>query len=226
MAAIPVQSARVGSGFGPRPCHTRGNTGCVHAGWDFVGAAGDPVVAADEGVVERVFHNEDLHSQMRGYGNVVVIRHPDNTWTSYNHMQELLVGPGDHVEAGTLIGRIGNTTNRKFFIAPHLHFEARGPKPGGRSPFPGAYGRFNIDPALWFARRGLVAASIPGTLTRGVAGLGEEDYVPDHQREPTFFEQYDRVIFGAALINLSLYMGTGELPIWRPFKGRKLRRFR
>lgn len=217
MAVAPVQGGRVGSGFGPRHCHSRRGE-CFHAGWDFVGTEGDPIGAADAGTVVRTFRNEDRLSRMRGYGNVVVVDHHDGTWTSYNHMRRLIAVRGQVVRAGDQVGELGNTTNGKFHIAPHLHFEARHAKEDGSIPFPGPYGRYNIDPAIWFSQRGKRIDHIPGTL----AGFGEESYEPDFL-EPGFWNDWGPTVFGALLFNLGYRIGTGEWFVLQPFRKKKRR---
>lgn len=216
--AVPVQSGRVGGGFGPRPCHSARGQECVHAGWDFVAAAGDPVFAADDGIVERIFRTDDPRSRMRGYGNVVVLKHDDGTWTSYNHLSRIDVAPDQYVRGGEQVGAAGTTTNGRYFIAPHLHFEVRHAKPNGLSPFPGAYGRFNIDPADWFARRGLTPSGIPGTLA---------DYVPDNLREArSLWESWGRAITGLVVFNATYRVATGEWLVFRPFETKRERHVR
>ncbi len=222
MAVSPVPGGRVGGGYGERPCHTTRGATCVHAGWDFVAAEGDPVGAADRGVVVGIFHNNDIRSRMRGYGNVVVVAHEDGTWTSYNHMKRNLVALGQELEEGQQLGEVGRTTNGRYFISPHLHFEARHAKPNGSNPFPGAYGRFNIDPAEWFRARGQVAASIPGVLAP--AALGE--YEPDHVVEPTLFQRWDRALLGSAILNVGYRLGTGSWLVLKPFESKRERRER
>ncbi len=60
-----------------------------------------------------------------GYGNYVVIKHPNNTQTVYGHMSEVHVTVGQKVSQGQIIGKSGNTGNS---TGPHLHFEIRGAK--------------------------------------------------------------------------------------------------
>jgi hypothetical protein len=56
------------------------------------------------------------------YGNVVVVRHNNGLETLYAHMSQRKVLPGDHVEAGDIIG-LGGNTGRSY--GAHLHFEFR-----------------------------------------------------------------------------------------------------
>jgi murein DD-endopeptidase MepM/ murein hydrolase activator NlpD len=60
-----------------------------------------------------------------GYGDYVVIQHPNSTQTVYGHMSSVLVSVGQTVVQGQLIGYSGNTGKS---TGPHLHFEIRGAK--------------------------------------------------------------------------------------------------
>jgi LysM repeat protein len=63
-----------------------------------------------------------------GYGNYVIISHPNGTQTLYAHTQKNFVSVGDRVEQGQMIAKSGSTGNS---TGPHLHFEVR----NGRNPF-------------------------------------------------------------------------------------------
>ncbi len=96
------------SPFGPR-------NGRMHNGVDIKLEAGDPVVAAFEGMVRIAqFH--------RSFGNVVVIRHANGLETLYAHLSHIGVDVGQMVEAGERIGLGGNTGRS---TGSHLHFEVR-----------------------------------------------------------------------------------------------------
>lgn len=60
-----------------------------------------------------------------GYGNYLVIAHPNGTQTLYAHLSDLVAYDGRFVARGELIGHIGSTGNS---TGPHLHFEIRGAK--------------------------------------------------------------------------------------------------
>lgn len=92
-----------------------------HAGTDLGAAMGTPVVAAQSGLVE-------IADYMGGYGLTVVLNHNNAQQTLYGHMSQLLVQPGQRVEQGTVIGRVGSTGNS---TGPHLHFEVRQLTPQG-----------------------------------------------------------------------------------------------
>lgn len=144
-----------GSEFGYR-ISPRTHRRTFHAGADFLAPRGTPVFAVQEGVVEAVAH-EGRTTTFAGYGNAIVVYHPEtNRWSFYAHLDEALVQVGQRVEPGMLIGRVGNTTNRRFPGMPsHLHFEVRVPRPDGGSPFPGAYRRHNIDPVAYLESLGV-----------------------------------------------------------------------
>lgn len=92
-----------------------------HTGIDLAAASGTPVLAADSGQVE-------IADWVGGYGKTVVLNHNSAQQTLYGHMSELFVRPGQWVERGTVIGRVGSTGNS---TGPHLHFETRQLTPNG-----------------------------------------------------------------------------------------------
>ncbi len=75
-----------------------------------------PVKAAEEGVVAYA------GSELKGYGNLVLVRHPNGYVTAYAHAKELLVKRGEQVKRGQVIARSGQSGNVN---APQLHFEVR-----------------------------------------------------------------------------------------------------
>ncbi len=60
-----------------------------------------------------------------GYGNYVVIQHPNGTQTLYGHLLSVAVSQGEQVSQGQTIGYLGNSGHS---TGPHLHFEVRGAK--------------------------------------------------------------------------------------------------
>jgi lipoprotein NlpD len=84
-------------------------------GLDIGGAAGDPVRASAEGRV--VYAGNGL----RGYGNLIIIKHDATFLTAYAHNRALLVKEGDVVTKGQKIAEMGNTDADKVM----LHFEVR-----------------------------------------------------------------------------------------------------
>ncbi len=104
----------VTSRFGFRT-HPIFGTRRLHAGTDFRGATGTPVLAAAGGTV--------VYAGPRGgYGNAVIIDHGGALATLYAHQSRLSVATGDRVETGQAVGAVGSTG---FSTGPHLHFEVR-----------------------------------------------------------------------------------------------------
>jgi murein DD-endopeptidase MepM/ murein hydrolase activator NlpD len=82
-----------------------------------IGAArGTTVVAAENGVVAYA------GNELRGFGNLLLIRHADGFMTAYAHNDELLVQRGDTVRRGQAIAKLGSTGS---VAEPQLHFEVR-----------------------------------------------------------------------------------------------------
>lgn len=86
-----------------------------HLGVDFRGAPGEPIRAANRGVVALV-------ANFFLAGNVVYIDHGGGIVTAYFHMSKPLVSAGDTVARGQIIGRVGATGR---VTGPHLHWAAR-----------------------------------------------------------------------------------------------------
>jgi len=90
-------------------------------GTDISAPCGSEVYAANSGVVV-----ESSDGWNSGYGNFIIIRHQNGSYSLYGHLSLRLVEIGDEVEKGELIGYVGNTG---YTIGPtgcHLHFEIRG----------------------------------------------------------------------------------------------------
>ena len=82
---------------------------------------GTPIKAAENGVV--VYAGDEI----KGYGNLILIRHADDYVTAYAHAKDILVKRGDTVTRGQDIGTAGSTGSVN---APQVHFEIRkGAKP-------------------------------------------------------------------------------------------------
>ena len=112
--AYPLANAVVTSRYGFRT-HPIFGTRRLHAGIDFHGSTGTPILAAEAGTM--VFAG-----QRGGYGNTVVIDHGGSLATLYAHQSRLAVTTGDEVHQGEAIGAVGSTG---FSTGPHLHFEVR-----------------------------------------------------------------------------------------------------
>lgn len=97
-----------------------------HRGLDIAGRLGDPIYAADGGVVVYSGWNN------WGYGNVVVIDHGRGWQTLYAHMSVIEASCGQSVEQGSVIGLFGSTGNSS---GPHLHFEMLNEQYGKVNPW-------------------------------------------------------------------------------------------
>lgn len=183
--APPIQVARgkMLSNMRTRPGRTSGQP-TVHAGMDLNAGNNAPVIAVQGGVVETVSDDLRPAQGLRGYGNAVVINHGNGTWALYGHLSRVMVAPGQRVTAGTMLGRIGNTSNGKFspptnqtraqwraenpsdparrkVMGPHLHLELRRAAADGSSPYLGVnagrgYGTLTVDPKPWLESGGLI----------------------------------------------------------------------
>jgi murein DD-endopeptidase MepM/ murein hydrolase activator NlpD len=112
---LPVDGpAEITSGYGARvdPFVKRL---AMHAGVDFRGESGDPVVASAAGTVVSA-------ERHRAYGLMVEIDHGNGLSTRYAHLSAILVKEGARLSAGTVLGKIGSTGRS---TAPHLHYEVR-----------------------------------------------------------------------------------------------------
>jgi murein DD-endopeptidase MepM/ murein hydrolase activator NlpD len=119
---FPLASpAPITSRFGWRVHPIRGDRR-FHSGTDIGAPMGTPVLAAASGKVA-------LADQLGGYGLAVILSHQDDTReTLYGHLSALMVKPGQWVEKGDVIGRVGSTG---LSTGPHLHFELRQKTAGG-----------------------------------------------------------------------------------------------
>jgi murein DD-endopeptidase MepM/ murein hydrolase activator NlpD len=99
----------VTSRYGPR-------NGRNHNGIDIDLETGDTVYATWSGKVRYAKYNDG------GYGNLVIIRHPNGLETLYAHLSKFLVYPDQDIVAGEPIGLGGNTGHS---FGSHLHFEIR-----------------------------------------------------------------------------------------------------
>ena len=104
----------------------RGGGARVHDAIDIMAPAGTPVVAAAEGIVEKLYFS-------RGGGGITVyVRSPDGRWSYYYaHLQEYAPGltEGQRVARGDRLGSVGATGNAGA-AGPHLHFAVHRMGPG------------------------------------------------------------------------------------------------
>ncbi|MEZ5425372.1 MAG: peptidoglycan DD-metalloendopeptidase family protein [Pyrinomonadaceae bacterium] len=107
-------TGRISSSFGNR-FHPIDKKVKFHTGVDIAVPRGTPISSAAEGVVK-------FAGRKGGYGNVVIIEHPDGRETFYAHADKLLVKKGQVVSGGQEIAKAGSTGKS---TGPHLHFEVR-----------------------------------------------------------------------------------------------------
>jgi len=101
---------RVIAGFGPSP------NGLQNDGINLAVPEGTPIKAADDGVVAYA------GNELKGYGNLVLVRHNNGFVTAYAHASDILVKRGETVKRGQVIAHSGQTGN---VTSPQLHFEIR-----------------------------------------------------------------------------------------------------
>ena len=101
-------TGNITSKFGPR-----GET--FHDGVDISAPRGSPIRSIEKG---EVMYSD----QLRGYGNLVIVRHAGGFVSVYGHNQSNLVREGQKVVQGEVIGEVGSTGRAS---APHLHLEIR-----------------------------------------------------------------------------------------------------
>jgi murein DD-endopeptidase MepM/ murein hydrolase activator NlpD len=119
----PVRG-RIITAFGAKP------NGQQNDGINIAVPEGTPVKAAEDGEVAYA------GNELKGYGNLILVRHPNGFVTAYAHASELLVKRGDKVKRGQVIAKSGRTGN---IASPQLHFEIRkGSTPVDPAPYLGA----------------------------------------------------------------------------------------
>jgi murein DD-endopeptidase MepM/ murein hydrolase activator NlpD len=101
---------RIIAAFGTRP------NGVQNDGINLAVPEGTPIKAADDGVVAYA------GNELKGYGNLVLIRHANGYVSAYANASELLVKRGDTIKRGQVIAHAGQTGN---VTSPQLHFEIR-----------------------------------------------------------------------------------------------------
>jgi murein DD-endopeptidase MepM/ murein hydrolase activator NlpD len=103
---LPVRGGTFIRGWGS-------GTAGYHLAMDIRGPTGTPIRAAERGMV--VYAGSDIE----GYGNFVLLQHPNGWVTAYAHNRDLTVVPGEIVRRGQTIAHLGNTGTSH---GPHLHF--------------------------------------------------------------------------------------------------------
>jgi murein DD-endopeptidase MepM/ murein hydrolase activator NlpD len=103
-------NGRILAGYGTAPDGSRNDGISIAAPRD------TPVTAIEGGAVAYA------GNELRGYGNLILIKHADGWISAYGHCDELLVKKGDQVHRGTVIAKVGATGNVN---EPQLYFELR-----------------------------------------------------------------------------------------------------
>lgn len=93
-----------------------------HTGIDLGAPLDTPVHAAADGVVLLAGASLDGSGRLVGYGNYVVVAHPDGFVTLYGHLDSVAVKAGQVVHQGEIVGLEGSTG---WSTGPHVHFEIR-----------------------------------------------------------------------------------------------------
>ncbi|MET0138206.1 MAG: M23 family metallopeptidase [Sphingobium sp.] len=110
----PTMTPMLTSSYGYRRDPFNG-LAAFHAGIDFPGSHGQAILAASDGRVAFV-------GQRSGYGNCIEVDHGHGIMTRYAHLSGFVARPGELVERGQRIGRMGSTGRS---TGTHLHFEVR-----------------------------------------------------------------------------------------------------
>ncbi|MFD3628751.1 M23 family metallopeptidase [Streptomyces sp. NPDC058698] len=132
----PVKSYKLSASF----AQNGGMWASKHSGQDYAVPTGTPVLAAHGGTVVKAGGNGAGDGP--AYGNAVVIKHGDKTYSQYAHLSSVNVNAGQVVKTGQKIASSGNTGNSS---GPHLHFEIR------TSPNYGSA----VDPAKFLRSKGV-----------------------------------------------------------------------
>jgi hypothetical protein len=141
---------RIVADFGPQL------GGQQNDGINIAAAEGTPVMAASDGVVAYA------GNELKGYGNLVLIRHSNGFVTAYAHTSEILVKRFQSVKRGEMIAKVGKTG---YVSEPQLHFEIR----NGSTP---------VDPRR-FLSRDVGEPRIPDlSLADGTSTVGERQRPP------------------------------------------------
>jgi murein DD-endopeptidase MepM/ murein hydrolase activator NlpD len=121
----PVRG-RIAVGYGPR------GKGRHNDGINILARKGTPVRAVENGIVAY------SGNEIRGFGNLLLIRHAGGWTSAYAHNQVLLVRAGDRVRRGQVISKVGKSGS---VHRPQLHFELR-------------RGKRAVNPVRYMSRRG------------------------------------------------------------------------
>jgi murein DD-endopeptidase MepM/ murein hydrolase activator NlpD len=129
-------NGRILAGYGVSPSGGRND------GISIAAPRGAPIAAIEAGTVAYT------GNELRGYGNLILIKHADGWISAYAHCDELLVKKGDQVHRGSVIAKVGATGNVN---EPQLYFELR----RGKQP---------VDPRQFLATAPVALNSLAGPV--------------------------------------------------------------
>jgi murein DD-endopeptidase MepM/ murein hydrolase activator NlpD len=112
----PVQKYKLSASF----AQNGGMWAHKHSGQDFAVPTGTKVFAVHEGTVVKA--GSWGAGDGPAYGNAIVVKHDNGTYSQYAHLSKIQVSIGEKVNTGEQIALSGNTGNSS---GPHLHFEIR-----------------------------------------------------------------------------------------------------
>ncbi|WP_149552714.1 M23 family metallopeptidase [Streptomyces marokkonensis] len=130
----PVKSYKLSASF----AQNGGMWASKHSGQDYAVPTGTPVLATHGGTVVKAGGNGAGDGP--AYGNAVVIKHGNKTYSQYAHLSSVNVKVGQIVKTGQKIALSGNTGNSS---GPHLHFEIRTTPNYGSAVDPAKFLRVN-----------------------------------------------------------------------------------
>lgn len=111
----PVKFGRMTSSYSIRRFHPVSKRYRAHTGIDYGAPMGTPIFATANGRVTYA-------GWKAGYGKLLIVKHPNGYETYYGHCSKLLKKPGQLVEQGQLIAKVGQTG---LATGPHVHYEVR-----------------------------------------------------------------------------------------------------
>jgi murein DD-endopeptidase MepM/ murein hydrolase activator NlpD len=112
---IPVKFGKMTSRYSIRRFHPVSKRYKAHTGIDYGAPTGTPIFATANGKVT-------FSGRKGGYGKLIIVKHPNGYQTYYGHCSRLLKKPGQLVEQGQVIARVGSTG---VSTGPHVHYEVR-----------------------------------------------------------------------------------------------------
>lgn len=112
---IPLKFGRMTSRYAIRRFHPVLKRYRAHTGIDYGAAMGTPIMATANGRVT-------FAGWKGGYGKLLIVKHPNGYQTYYGHCRRLLKKPGQLVEQGEVIAKVGSTG---LSTGPHVHYEVR-----------------------------------------------------------------------------------------------------